>query len=117
MLAILTTAACLTFGIILYQYFGQLGGNPSRFQLFRVFRIAFYLDQQIESALKEGTLDMFGNLNIVARNIRFLTYKGFLEDDVRSVARHMASKKGFAGGYVRFGQKETVFMFKLMSNQ
>mgnify|MGYP003137611562 CR=1 FL=1 len=112
---ILAFAISVVLGVILLLYFGQLGGKPSHFQVQRVFKIALYLERQIESALQEGTLDMFGNLNVVARNIKFLTYKGFLEEDVKSIAGIMAKRKGFQSGYVDFGPKITTFRFKLKS--
>jgi len=111
--ALLVIAFSILVVAILIAYFGQIGNRPSKFQVHRVFNLAMYLDKQIESALEEGTLDMFGNLNVVARNRKFLTYRGFLEEDVKSVARLMADKKGFQGGYVDFGPGVTTFRFKL----
>lgn len=113
--AILIIAFSILLAALLILYFGQIGGRPSKFQVHRVFYIAMYLEQQIESALKEGTLDVFGNLNVVARNRQFLTYRGFLERDVEHVTRIMADKKGFTRGYVDFGPKVTTFRFKLKS--
>lgn len=101
-------------GLIVYSYFGTSEGNPSKFQIHRVFKIANFLDKQIDSALVEGTIDSFGNLNVVARNNQFLTYKGFLERDVKSVTRLMAERKGFRNGLVEFGHEHTTFMFKLL---
>lgn len=101
-------------GLLMFSYFGTNNGGPSKFQVGRVFKIARYLDKQIDSALEEGAVDTFGNLNVVARNRQFLTYQGFFESDVKSVTQIMAERKGFRDGWVEFGPEHTTFMFKLL---
>ena len=87
-------------------------GTPSRFQLRRVFKIAAFLDLAIDHAKRDNIIDKYGNLQVVARNSWFLTYRGFLEDDVRGIVTVMANKKGFRNGYVEFSPKTTTFWFK-----
>ena len=94
-------------------YFGRFRGRPSVFQLTRVYKVACYLEREIDAALSEEGLDEFGNLNVVARNMKFLTYRGFFESDVETVTRLMAAKKGFQNGWVDIGREQTTFMFKL----
>ena len=103
----------VVMGALALWYFGRFDGKPSRFQVNRVFRIAVFLEIAIEHALKEGIIDKHGNLDVEARNRKFLTYRGFLEGDVETVTKLMALKKGFRDGWVNIGREQTTFMFKL----
>lgn len=102
----------VTVAALLYLFYG----TPSRFQLMRVFKIARFLEASIEHALSEKVIDGHGNLDVVAKNNWFLTYKGFFQDDVELVAKAMAKKKGFRGGFVEFGSGFTTFRFKRLGH-
>lgn len=103
----------LLVGIVWLSLFA--GSPKSRFRVYRVYRIAVHLDKSIENAFRESTIDMFGNLSVVARNRRFFIYQWYHRSDVETIAKLMARKKGFKNAYVEFGKDETTFKFKLLN--
>lgn len=107
----------LTVSIVaLTVLFMQFSGDPSRFQLKRTFDIASFLRTSIERAKQDKTIDNFGNLDVVARNSWFLTYRGFYQSDVERVATVIAIKNGFSKAYVEFDSGFTTFRFKRLNS-
>lgn len=102
----------LIVGLICFSLF--TGSPRSKFRLYRVYKIAVHLDQRIDKALQGDTIDMFGNLNVVARNNRFFLYGWYHQSDVESIAKLIAVRKGFKNAYVEFGKGSTTFKFKLL---
>ena len=98
--------------IVTVVLFFQFSGTPSRFQLKRSFDLAAFLGASIQRAKQDSIIDEFGNLDIVARNSWFLTYRGFYQSDVEKITSVIAKKSGFQRAYVDFDSGVTIFRFK-----